>query len=581
MEFTGERVVPGKVEPDLLNEHLSRYYFAQPLVKDRLALDLGCGTGYGAAILAESARHVLGLDISKESVAFARGKYLAPNVEFFVSDCNRLAVRSGSIDTVVCMEVIEHLPDQETLMEEVGRVLRPAGTLVISTPNRIYYTEERNEKNPFHVREFDFPEFSAFLKNYFDWVEIAFQNHVSSIFIGNTDSNRGIRSQLEHSVVDSERTANYFVAVCSKTAAAPPTYEPLVYLPAAANFLREKDTHIRLLQARELELGEIVSRQQREYDAQNQWCVALNRELQDIQKHYRVLEEAFRERTLWAERLSAEISEKDQRIVSLQTELNDRTAWALRLDEERQRSEQELQERTAGAGSLPAEISQRDERIASLQAELDERTARLNEECQSSEQELRERTAYAARLSAEISQRDERIASLQAELDERTARLNEECQRSEQELRERMACAGSLSAEISQRDERIASLQAELDERTARALRLGLEHWAMEQELRERMVWAGRLSAEISQRDERIASLQAELNDRTAWALRLNEEHRALGQRIASLQAEFDERTAWALRLNEELRLNAEKLDTIRKSKLFQLSKGLGLMSKA
>jgi ubiquinone/menaquinone biosynthesis C-methylase UbiE len=481
MEFTGERVVPGKVEPDLFNEHLSRYRFAQPLVKGRLALDLGCGTGYGAAILAESARQVLGLDISKESVAFARGKYVAPNVEFFVSDCNHLAVRSGSIDTVVCMEVIEHLPDQETLMEEVCRVLRPEGILVISTPNRIYYTEERNEVNPFHVREFDFPEFSAFLKSYFEWVEIAFQNHVSSIFIGNTDSNRAIRCQLEHSVVDSERTANYFVAVCSKTAAVPPTYAPFVYLPAAANFLREKDTHIKLLQARERELVEMVRQQQREYDTQNQWCLALNRELQDTQKHYRALDEEFRERTLWAQRLSAEISQKD-------------------------------------------------ERIASLQAELEERTARA-------------------------------------------LRLVEECQ----ELRERMASAESLSAEVSQKDERIASLQAELEERTARALRLGLEHWALEQELRERIVWA---SAENSQRDERIASLEAELNERTAWALRLNEEHRSLGQRIASLQAEFDERTAWALRLNEELRLNVEKLNTIRKSKLFQLSKGLGLMSK-
>jgi SAM-dependent methyltransferase len=442
------------------------------------------------------------LDISKESVAFARGKYVAPNVEFFVSDCNHLAVRSGSIDTVVCMEVIEHLPDQETLMEEVCRVLRPEGVLVISTPNRIFYTEERNEVNPFHVREFDFPEFSAFLKNYFEWVEIAFQNHVSSIFIGNTNSNKGIRSQLEHSVVDSERTANYFVAVCSKTASAPPTYEPLVYLPAAANFLREKDTHIRLLLARERELTEMVSQQQREYDTQNQWCLALNRELQDVQKHYRVLDEEFRDRTRWAERMSAEISEKDQRIVSLQTELSDRTAWALRLDEEHQRLEQELRETTA-----------------------------------------------------------------------RALRLVEECQ----ELREKVACAGSLSAEVSQKDERIASLQAELEERTARALRLGLEHWALEQELRERMV---RASAEISQRDERIASLEAELNERTAWALRLNEEHRSLGQRIASLQAEFDERTAWALRLNEELRLNVEKLNTIRKSKLFQLSKGLGLMFK-
>jgi SAM-dependent methyltransferase/anti-anti-sigma regulatory factor len=488
MEFTGERVVPGKVEPDLYNEHLSRYYFAQPLVKGRLALDLGCGTGFGAAILARSARKVLGLDISKESVAFARENYVAPNLEFFVSDSNRLAVCSGSIDTVVCMEVIEHLPDQEALMEEVCRVLRPEGILVISTPNRIYYTEERGEVNPFHVKEFDFREFSTFLKNYFDWVDIVFQNHVASIFIGDTGSYKGARFQVEYPVTDPERTANYFVGVCSKAAALHPTCKPLVYLPSAANVLRERETYIRTLQARERELAERVLQQQREHDVQSQWCQALNQELQEFQKQYRALEQEFRERTGWAERLSAEVSEKDQRIISLQTELDERTAWALRLDEERQGLEQELRERTV--------------------------------------------------------------------------------------------CVERLSAEISQRDEHLASLQAELDERSARALRLGLEHWALEQELRERTVWAGRLSAEVAQRDERIASLQAEFNERTAWALRLNEEHRALGQRIGSLQAEFNERTAWTLQLNEELKLSVEKLNSIRRSKLFQLSNTLGLVPK-
>ena len=74
MEFTGERVVPGKVEPDLLNEHLSRYLFARPLVAGRCALDVGCGTGYGTAVLARTARRVLALDVSAESVAFARAR---------------------------------------------------------------------------------------------------------------------------------------------------------------------------------------------------------------------------------------------------------------------------------------------------------------------------------------------------------------------------------------------------------------------------------------------------------------------------------------------------------------------------
>ena len=164
MEFTGERVVPGKVEPDLLHEHLSRYYFARPLVEGRCALDVGCGTGYGAAVLAQSARRVLALDVSAESVAFAKKNYPACNAEFLVADCCQIPLSPQTVDTAVCFEVIEHLAEQAALLEEVRRVLRPDGLLVISTPNRIYYSEERKEVNPFHVRELSFRELETLLR---------------------------------------------------------------------------------------------------------------------------------------------------------------------------------------------------------------------------------------------------------------------------------------------------------------------------------------------------------------------------------------------------------------------------------
>ena len=51
MEFTGERVVPGQTDVDLMNEHLARYGFAESLVAGKRVLDAGCGVGYGAARL--------------------------------------------------------------------------------------------------------------------------------------------------------------------------------------------------------------------------------------------------------------------------------------------------------------------------------------------------------------------------------------------------------------------------------------------------------------------------------------------------------------------------------------------------
>ena len=54
-EFTGERVIPGEVDIDLLNEHMARYTFAARLARGKRVLDAGCGAGYGSAELARAA----------------------------------------------------------------------------------------------------------------------------------------------------------------------------------------------------------------------------------------------------------------------------------------------------------------------------------------------------------------------------------------------------------------------------------------------------------------------------------------------------------------------------------------------
>ena len=56
MEFTGERVIPGQVDPDLWAEHISRYALAATLQSAASkVLDIGCGAGYGTARLAPNA----------------------------------------------------------------------------------------------------------------------------------------------------------------------------------------------------------------------------------------------------------------------------------------------------------------------------------------------------------------------------------------------------------------------------------------------------------------------------------------------------------------------------------------------
>ena len=258
MDFTGERIIPGKVETDLLNEHLCRYLFAQVLLDDAVVLDMGSGVGYGSKLLAAKAQSVIGVDIVEECIRYAVKKYPGQNINYLVADGHYIPLTSQSVDAIVSFELMEHLKDQSSHLVELDRVLKPEGFLIISTPNRVFYTKERKEINPFHTHEFDFQEFVTFLKTTFPCVNIYFQNHIESLFIGDPSLNHGTRTYLQDRKVNLESTSNYFVAICSKTDKYQPQIKNFAFLPTTGNLLREQNQHIHELNPRIQQLDATV-----------------------------------------------------------------------------------------------------------------------------------------------------------------------------------------------------------------------------------------------------------------------------------------------------------------------------------
>ncbi len=185
LAWTGERCLPWIDDVQVVYEHLHRYYLAASIGAGRRILDLGCGEGYGSAILAEAGpASVLGVDIDQLSIEYARETYRRPNLSFAVGAAPSLSdFPSAGFDLVVCFEVIEHLEEQEATLSEIVRLLAPEGVLFMSTPDRAIYSEDRSYRNPFHVREMNEPEFTALLARSFSHLTMWGQNVTAGSFL--------------------------------------------------------------------------------------------------------------------------------------------------------------------------------------------------------------------------------------------------------------------------------------------------------------------------------------------------------------------------------------------------------------
>ena len=403
MKFTGERVIPGECEPDLLNEHMARYRFAQRFAAGKVVLDAACGSGYGAAMLAENATAVVGCDISHEAIEYARRVYGASKagalrVEYSESDCLALPFPSARFDLVVAFEIIEHLENPQAFLKEMDRVLGPAGILIVSTPNRLYYTEERGEINLFHRHEFIFDEFDRSLQAHFPHRAYLFENHVAGVFLSGPGAPADALSPA--SIVAEKASAalqavpgndnaagggraadaaHYFVAVCSRQPLEP--IAPLLYLPSTGNVLRERETHIRQLtvhlananaeaeRARAAVNRAMAAEQEARADAERA-LAQLRAETEELRAAYerRILDlnHLIEERTQWAQGLDREIAEKNSCLLQLQKDYDEKVQWAVKLDGELaqtcaalDRLQKEFQERTDWALRLDAELKER------------------------------------------------------------------------------------------------------------------------------------------------------------------------------------------------------------------------------
>src|SRR5258706_1830146 len=116
LESTGERFLPWLLDADhsTAYEHVHRYLFATQFVENKRVLDIACGEGFGTAMLAQKAKHVIGVDIDAATLDHARHHHTHANIEFERGDAQDLDIEHNSIDLVVSFETIEHFTSHDS-----------------------------------------------------------------------------------------------------------------------------------------------------------------------------------------------------------------------------------------------------------------------------------------------------------------------------------------------------------------------------------------------------------------------------------------------------------------------------------
>lgn len=355
LAWTGERYMP-EIAGKIFYEHMHRYALCAEFAAGRDVLDIACGEGYGSNILAKTAKSVIGVDISLDAVKHANATYAknVANLQYLQGSAAQLPFASAHFDLVVSFETIEHLMEQEQMLDEIVRVLKPDGKLIISTPDREIYGKIDGGHNEFHVKELSGPEFRDLLTPRFQHVHMHGQRLATLGWMQSIDVDEGKQAVLPYQVQADGSVVQtlpvlpvpiYWVAVCSQTA--PAKLAPSVFVnPHDDLYMQERDVL--------------------------RWASSVDQELREVQQHRQVLSDEL-------QRLQAQyqqhVEKLDAEIARLGAQYQSHVAANAVALQEENRQKQHLHASLAATqiqlGDVERNYSQALDRLRAKQGEFD------------------------------------------------------------------------------------------------------------------------------------------------------------------------------------------------------------------
>ncbi|WP_226889227.1 class I SAM-dependent methyltransferase [Nostoc sp. MG11] len=143
----------------MIEIHFRRYETASHYVKGKKVLDIACGAGYGSQMLhLAGATTVVGVDVSSQTIEYAKQNYQTPSIEFICADAEEFEW-SERFDVVASFETIEHLNHPSKFLKRIHNILAPDGILLLSVP-----LGETRHMDPYHLHAFTQEQVFALLE---------------------------------------------------------------------------------------------------------------------------------------------------------------------------------------------------------------------------------------------------------------------------------------------------------------------------------------------------------------------------------------------------------------------------------
>ncbi len=349
MEFTGERYIPS-IAGHLKYEHLHRYALSLDFVAGKSVLDLASGEGYGSALLAGVAQSVVGVDLDRKTVEIASYKYSDnQKLKFLIGSCDSVPLPKQSVEVVISFETIEHHDRHEEMMLEIKRVLKADGLLIISSPNRLTYSDEPNYSNPFHVKELYYEELCDLLYRHFKYVRIYGQRLATGSFVfpieesshplikAYTGASKNINQQI-----CSLNSPIYFIALCSDEKAKIQKPINSIYIDNLDDLFKANEKKIEQMRAT---LKESQNQLEKTQADKLHWQLHNTQaEYQRLQSYVHQTQTEYQRLQSYVRHTQTEYECSQSYVQQTQTEYERLQSYAQHLDTQLQRSQVQLQQ---------------------------------------------------------------------------------------------------------------------------------------------------------------------------------------------------------------------------------------------